>query len=257
MNRNHDKLQSYSGAESPVGAQVVPKPDLESAVRQYLINRSEATLDGVIRAGEGLVSYYARLYSPGGRRDEDLKQAGYEGLLKAARRYDPDRNVLFVTYASHCIMGELKRELKRRSTFKAPEWLTNLQARIFQATDELVQVKGAMPTLKEIAAKVNVAEEGVIQAMQAGSVSLEELDLAAIKSLQHESFRLPIEDVITLQTALERLNETQKKVLELIFYQDMTQEQVARNMGLNQRKVSRLLLSGLAAMRLYVEFSDI
>ncbi len=242
--------QKICSAGGQVEARSMPKPDLESAVRVYLEDRCRETLDGVVRAGEGLVSYYAALYSPGRRRDEDLKQAGYEGLLKAIKRYDPARNVLFITYASHCIMGEVRRELKRKSTFKVPEWLSNLQAGIIKATEELVQEKGAMPTLKEIAARVNVAEAGVVQAMQAGSVSLEEIELSRIKSLQYESFKLPIEDIIALQTSLDRLNETQKKVLELIFFQDLTQEQVARKMGLNQRKVSRVLGSGLSAMRL-------
>jgi RNA polymerase sigma-B factor len=227
------------------------REELEAAVRSYRENGTEAALERVIRAGEGLVIHFAGLYSRG-CIDEDLKQAGYEGLLKALRRFEPAKNVLFATYAAHCIMGEIRRELKRRRAFRVPEWLSELQAAIVGATEELIREKGAEPGLKEIAERINITEAGIVEAMQAGAVSLEQIDISRLRSLRYESFKLPLEDQIAVRMALERLDELPRKVLTLTFYQDLTQEQVAQKLGLNQRKVSRLLGKGLTAMRAYV-----
>ena len=221
---------------------------LEAAVKDYLETGSPGAKETVIKTGEALVNYYAGLYSQG-VSDEDLRQAGYEGLLKALKRYDPKRGVMFSTYAVHCIIGEIRHELRDRGPFKIPEWLHSLQSKVLKVTEELAQKNGYMPTLPEIAQKANVAEEGIVEAMQVGYVSLDEIDLSKVRSLRYENFKLPIEDIITVKMSLEKMDDLQKKVITLIYYEGMTQEQVARQLGLNQRKVSRLLNSGLKEMR--------
>lgn len=224
---------------------------IETAVLNYIETGNKEAKAAVVQACEALINYYARLYSPG-RLDEDLKQAGCEGILKALKRYNPARGVLFSTYAAHCIIGEIRHELRYRETFKIPDWLRSLQGNIINATEELAQKNGVMPTLAEIAQEVNVSEEGIVEAMQAGCVSLDEIDLAKVKHVRYESFKLPIEDKITVQMSLERMDDLPKKVLTLIFYEGLTQEQVARRLGINQRKVSRIMNRGLNEMRAYV-----
>jgi RNA polymerase sigma-B factor len=224
---------------------------LEAAVAHYLQSKSDEDKISVVEAGEALVNYYASLYSPG-KTDEDLRQAGYEGLLKALKRFKPDLNVTFSTYATHCIIGEIRHELRDRGTFKIPDWMKSLQAKIIKATEELAQKNGAMPTLKEIAHRVNVAEDGIIEAMQAGCVSLDEIDLSKVKHLRYESFKLPIEDKIALQISIEKMDQLQQQVVRLIYYEGFTQEEVAKRLGLNQRKVSRLLNRSLSDMRDFV-----
>ncbi len=225
---------------------------LEIAAKDYTFTKDPAAKEAVVETAQALVNYYASLYSPG-RIDEDLRQAGYVGLLKALKRFDPNKGVLFATYATHCIIGEIRHDLRDRGSFRIPDWLRSLQAKIIEATDELAQKNYAMPTLKEIAGKVNVAEEGIVEAMQAGCISLDELDLSKLKSLRYESFKLPIEDVITVKMSLDKMDQLKKNVVTMIYYEGMTQEQVARKLGLNQRKVSRLLNSGLEEMRAYVQ----
>ncbi len=222
---------------------------LEEAVREFFESGSEEAKESVIKAAAALVNYYAGLYSPG-ETDEDLRQVGYEGLLKALKRFEPAKGVMFSTYAVHCIIGEIRHELRNLRTFKVPEWLQSLQSQVLKITEELAQENGYMPTLSEIAKKANVAEEGIIEAMQVGCVSLDEIDLSRLRSLRYESFKLPLEDVVTLKMSLERMDGLQKKVITMIYYEGMTQEQVAQRLGLNQRKVSRLLNSGLKEMRL-------
>ena len=225
--------------------------ELEQAVERYLVAPNQANKVAVVEAGAALVNYYASLYSPG-KIDEDLKQAGYEGLLKALKRFNPSRGFQFSTYAVHCIIGEIRHDLRMQGTFKIPDWLKSIQAKVLTATEELAQKHGHMPSLAEIAKKVNVTEEGIVEAMQAGCVSLDEIDLSKVKSLRYESFKLPIEDVITVQMSMERIDDLQKKVITMIYYEGLTQEETAKRLGLNQRKVSRLMNKGLNSMRAYV-----
>lgn len=225
--------------------------ELEKAVLQYLASGSSEDKQSVIIAAGALVQYFAVLYSPG-RLDEDLQQAAYEGVLKALKRYDPERKVMFSTYATHCIIGEIRHELRRQGPFRVPGWIKNIQAAVINATEELAQVNGNMPTLSDIAHKINVSEEGITEAMLAGSISLDQVDLSRVKHLRYESFKLPIEDVITVQMSLDRMDDLSKKVLTLIYYDGLTQEEVARRLGINQRKVSRIMNSGLQEMRAYV-----
>jgi RNA polymerase sigma-B factor len=88
--------------------------------------------------------------------------------------------------------------------------------------------------------------------MQAGCVSLDEIDLSKVKNLRYESFKLPIEDVITVQMSIEKMDQLQQQVIKLIYYEGLTQEETAERLGLNQRKVSRLMNKGLNDMRTYV-----
>jgi len=224
---------------------------LESAVKTYLETNSKESMAAVVGAGEALVNYYAGLYSPG-KVDEDLKQAGYEGILKALKRFDPSRKVMFSTFASHCIIGEIRHELRIRAPIKVPDWMKELQKRIINATEELAQKKGSMPTLKEISCRVNVKEEGIIEAMQVGCVSLDEVDLSKVKSLRYESFKLPIEDKIAIQMSLEKMDRRQQQVIKMIFFEGLTQEQAARRLGINQRQVSRIMKRGISEIREHV-----
>ena len=85
--------------------------------------------------------------------------------------------------------------------------------------------------------------------MKGGLISFDELDLSKISNRELESFRLPIEDKLVLAQAINKLNELQKKVLYLLFFRDMTQEQAAARLGINQRKVSRIKAKSLKEMK--------
>lgn len=228
-------------------AEAERSPDMETAMRSYLAEGGEERLSAVVEAGEGLVYHYARLYG-GGRPSADLVQSGYEGLMKAIRRYDPGRNVRFVTFAAHCVMGEIRHQLRREMSFDRPGWVAELQGRIHRAADELLQQTGRPPSLQAIAAAVNIRETGVVQALQAGRVPIDEISLSQIRHLRYQSFQLPIEDRIAVRQALERLTGLQQKVVYLIYYHDLTQTQAAVRLGISQRRVSRLLHRGLAQM---------
>ncbi len=105
-------------------------------------------------------------------------------------RLDPDRGVTFTTYASHCIMGEIRHCLRKEATFACPGCVTGLKNRVNRLVEEAVRKTGVFPSLSEIARRLNVREEGVTQAMQAGWVPLEELDLIPQEKEPKSSFPL-------------------------------------------------------------------
>lgn len=226
-------------------------PDLEKAMQLYLQDKNKDKLNGVIEAGSGLVHHFARLYSGEGK-DEDLLQSGYEGLLKAVQRFDPSRGIRFATYASSCITGEIRHELRRKRSFDRPKWVAELQKSILAAADKLLQEKGRPPFLHEISAAVNIREEGVREALKAGRVPFDELDIAQIKNLRYVSFQLPVEDRILLRQALQHLNVLQRRVIYLLFYHGLTQSEVAQKLGTNQRQVSRILHKGLDSLARFI-----
>jgi DNA-directed RNA polymerase specialized sigma subunit len=189
--------------------------DLDYAAKLYLESGSAEAKAGLIRLGRKMATYYAGIYSTG-KVDKVLEQAAGEGFDLALKRYDPSCDVTFTRYATHYIISEIRQELRARQLFKIPVWLKNLQDNVIAATEELADNSSAFPALEDIAKKINIAENGIAEVMQAGNVSLEEIQVSEIKNKRLESFKLPIEDVISIRKSLDRLGDIQKKVLSLI-----------------------------------------
>lgn len=198
-------------------------------------------------AGRRLVYHFANRYAPGNLINDDVVQSGFEGLLKAAIRFDPERGVNFTTFASHYIMGEMRHYIRKEATFYRPGWIVDLQRMVNEAIEERLKATGEAPSLQEIAKSLNVSEEGVHQAMRVGWMSLEEIDLSKIQHL-YAGLPVPIEDLIAIKEAIKNLNELQRKVISLIYYRDMTQAEAAKRLGISQRKVSRVLQRSLGEM---------
>ncbi len=187
---------------------------------------------------------------------EDLLQVGYVGLLKAVAGYDADSGAKFTSYAYAMIDGELRHHLRDMQLVKKPRWARSLYSKVSEATTRLTAELGRPPLVEEIAREANVCPEGIMELMKlyldTSVVSLEDeegVNLSAIRSLQHESFSLPIEDRIQLERALESLSEVQRKVVYLFFYKDLSQTEIGKRLGFSQRKVSRVVTSSLKALR--------
>ncbi len=234
-----------------VGTCNLKQEGLDSAMSLYLQDSSEENLQSVFLTAGALIHHYANLYS-GSFSIEDIVQAGYEGLMKAIHRFDHQKDVRFVTFASHYIMGEMRRHLRAEASFDRPGWVADLQSRIYMAIEDLSHQLGEPPTMAQIAEKVNIKEEGVHQALKAGWVNFDDLDLEQVKSLHYNNFQLPLEEKILLQQAMDSLNELQKDVIYQIFYRGLTQQQVADRIGVGQRRVSRLMRRGLENMAKYI-----
>ena len=230
--------------DDPVPGQHSSAPDLNKASQKYLDTRDEEHLRQVMVAGSKLVHHFAKLFATGWQT-EDVIQSGYEGLLKALGRFDPGRGVLFSTYAAHCIMGEIRHYMRKEASYVCPGAVAQLKGRINRMIDDYIKKNGEAPSLSQIAESVNVCEEGVIQAMRAGLISLEEIELHKIHIRKYESFCLPIEDRIALEQALAKLTELQQRVIYLLFYKDLTQTEAADDLGISQRSVSRVMRKSL------------
>lgn len=221
---------------------------LEEAVQAYMKHRDEDSLEQVVHTASGLIRYYANLYGKQCDR-EDLYQTGILGLMKALKNYEPDKGAKFVTYASHCIIGEIRHLVRKQAAYDRPGCIIELQNKVDRIIEEYIRTNEDAPTTSYIAEQLRVKEESVAEVMRAGLVSFEEIDLQKIHSTSYESFRLPIEDKLTLYQAINKLSNLQKKVLHMLFYQDMSQQQVAETMGINQKKVSRIKETTVESIR--------
>lgn len=212
---------------------------LDEVALEYIASRNEELLERIIKKSEGLVKYFAVLYG-GGCCLDDLLQAGRIGLIKALRNYNQDREISFVTYASHCIIGEIRHYVRKEASFYRPGCIAELQYKVDKVIEDYTKEYGDVPSTQYIAGKLNIKEESVVEVMKAGFVSFEEIDHSKIKNSTYESFRLPVEDKIVLFNAIKKLSDIQRKVIQMLFLKDMTQQQVASELGMSQRQVSRV-----------------
>lgn len=196
---------------------------------------------------------------------EDLLQVGYVGLTKAINGYKIDSQTSFSSYAYLRIDGELQHHFRDTALVKKPRWARSLYAKISEATTRLTSELGHPPLVEEIAKEVNVTPEGILEVTKlffdTNVSSLDEErddedrapddrapDTSTIKSLQYETFSLPIEDRIFLEQSLESLTVLQRKVVHLFFYKDLSQTEIGKRLGLPQRKVSTIISSATKSL---------
>ncbi|EEG78355.1 sigma-70 family RNA polymerase sigma factor [Dethiobacter alkaliphilus] len=220
--------------------------ELDKRFLEYRKSGKDEDLERVVEAGRSLIHHFARLYTGG--FGEDAVQAGMEGLMKAVQRYEVGKGTAFATYAAHCVMGEIRHYVRKESSYYRPGSIKDLQFRVARLVDEVLKETGEPPGVSEIAKRLNVKEEGVVQAMRAGLVSLDDVEVDKIRAEKYETFKLPIEDRLVLEQAIKKLNDLQRRVVYLLFYKDLTQTQTAEKLGISQRKVSRVLHKSLQEM---------
>jgi RNA polymerase sigma-B factor len=203
-----------------------------------------------------LVHRIARRYVRPGAPLEDLVQIGSIGLIHAVTTFDPTRGVKFETYAFHHVAGEIRHFLRDGlDAVRAPRWVRKIYADLTAAVGRLQQELGRTPTLAEIAGAMNMSEAGVSEVLDAHSQMrvrsmtdmTEEHDVRPdmIAHQKYVSLQLPVEDRIVLMQAMERLAHLQRQVIYYLYYQDLTQSEVAQRLGVSQRHVSRLLAAAL------------
>ena len=198
---------------------------------------------------------------------EDLVQVGYLGLLKAVTAYNVSSGNRFSTYASHCILGELRHYLRDRTeTVRKPRWLQAVSRKVGVFVESFLQANERLPTVTEISEGCNIARDGVVEVLKAGSVvSLEQLQgenanggpqVSRIRSLREESFVLSLEDRIWLDSALERLIEVERQIVKMFFYRDLNQNQIAGETGLPPKRVSRIMRRALNRLQVVMRLGS-
>jgi len=217
--------------------------------------------DGLVHLHLPLVEHCARRFRNRGEPFEDLVQVGTIGLIKSIDRFDTDRGVEFSTYATPTIIGEIKRHFRDKGwAIRVPRRLQELRMQIGSATAELTQSLGRSPTPRELAKKVGCTVEEIIEGLESGNaystLSLDASDdtddgsstmLDAIglddAGLEHVEIRESIKPL------LDQLDAREKRILLLRFFKNMTQSQVAAEIGVSQMHVSRLLTRTLDSLR--------
>jgi RNA polymerase sigma-B factor len=208
-----------------------------------------------------LVEYLARRFRNRGEWLDDLTQVATIGLIKSIDRFDLERGVEFSTYATPTIVGEIKRHFRDKGwAVRVPRRLQELKLSLTKAVGELAQREGRAPTVSELATHLQMTEEEVLEGLESANaystVSLDAPDSgdedapAVADSLGMIDEALEgVEYRESLKPLLERLPPREKKILLLRFFGNMTQSQIAAELGISQMHVSRLLARTLAQLR--------
>ncbi len=224
------------------------RSNINQSYMNYIQNPSKESLAELMAASTSLIHYFAQYYYSR-YYETDVIQVGYEGVLKAIKNYKNEYGTSFSTYAGHCILGEIRHYIRKEMRFYKPPFLADLQEKANIFTEVFYLHEGDMPTKSHLAKELNIKEEGVDEVLRAGLVSLDELDLNKISCLHYESFKLPIEDQIVLYEGIRKLSEIKQTVIYSLFFHNRSQQQTADSLGINQRKVSRLLKSSLVDLK--------
>ncbi|MHB8793617.1 MAG: sigma-70 family RNA polymerase sigma factor [Thermoleophilia bacterium] len=225
----------------------------EELVDQYQRTKDSAILEQIVGANQGLLHATLKRFSYFPDPYEDLLQVANLGLIKAIQRFDKSNGASFSSYAMAIVDGEVRHHLRDSVLMRQPRWLRQTEKKIEEVSIDFTRKHKKPPTLNELSEAVNISEDGILEIMRVyASVSLYSVDdpitrerlqsgpdASVICSRHYESFSLPIEDRIVLEDAIEALSNFQKKIVYLLFYKDLTQAEVAEEMGLSQRKVSR------------------
>ncbi|WP_084010525.1 RNA polymerase sigma factor SigF [Pseudofrankia sp. DC12] len=220
-----------------------------------------AIRDQLVRMHLPLVEYLARRFRNRGEPLDDLVQVATIGLIKSVDRFDPERGVEFSTYATPTIVGEIKRHFRDKGwAIRVPRRLQELKLSLTKATSELSQSLGRSPTVAEIASHLQMSEEEVLEGLESANaysaVSLDAPDsgddeapaVADTLGVPDESLE-GVEYRESLKPLLEKLPPREKRILLLRFFGNMTQSQIAIELGISQMHVSRLLARTLAQLR--------
>jgi RNA polymerase sigma-B factor len=233
---------------------------------------------GDLEARERLIEQYlplvrslARRYSYRGEQLEDLVQVGCIGLIKAIDRFDVDRGVELTTYATPNIIGEIKRHFRDKGwSVRVPRGLQELNVRLSHLVEELTVQLERSPTIAELAKAASVEEEEVLEALESGqayaTLSLSapsggggedgaDLDpLESLGELEHE-YEVS-EDRAVLAPGLRALDDRERRILHLRFFEGLTQSQIAQQVGISQMHVSRLIRRALEKIRDEIAVED-
>jgi RNA polymerase sigma-B factor len=210
-----------------------------------------------------MVRYLASRFDSRLSPQEDVVQVAYIGLISAIDRFDPKRGVSFVTYAIPTIVGEIKRYFRDQTwVLKAPRKLRDLGLNLRKLRQDLEQKLGRAPSVQEMAEAAHVSEERLLQAMEVDRAyspcSLDTCLYSRDGSRKGPVWEcvgevdgdlLYIEERDALRQAVSRLNTRQQQIIHLRYYEELSQAEVARRMGISQMHVSRLERQALQDLR--------
>jgi RNA polymerase sigma-B factor len=217
--------------------------------------RADPTSDGrneLISDHLGLARSLARRFMGRGEPLDDLEQVAFEGLVKAVERFDPDRGSSFAAFAVPTIVGEIKRHFRDHTwAAKVPRAAKELSTRITATTEALSKQLHRAPTVSELSEALGVGEDVVIEALDARAayrpaslstpVDRDEGRTLGDSLAANERGFGRVDARLTVEGLLATLPDRERRILELRYFDELSQDQIAARVGISQMHVSRLL----------------
>jgi RNA polymerase sigma-B factor len=254
-----------------VSSKVRPsREELRALHRRYKETTDPAERDRIraqlVDAYHDFVYFLARKFQNRGEPLDDIVQVGYLGLIKAIERFDPDLGFEFTTFATLTVAGEIKRHFRDKGTaIRFPRRLQELHQSVVRVNEEMKNQLGREPTVTELAERLGVPPEDVTEAMEMGPAYMPlSLDQPIgsgdgqegraiseqIGNPDPELDRVEMRDL--LDRAMVHLTPRERSIMAMRFYEQMSQSEIARRLGISQMHVSRLQRAALEQLRKYV-----
>lgn len=227
-----------------------------------LINRAhqgdKLARDKILIENTGLIWSIVRRFLNRGHKGEDLFQIGCIGMLKAIDRFDTEFDVAFSTYAVPMIAGEIRRFIRDDGIVKISRKIKENQMKIMHQREIYINEKKQEPTIEELEKVCDLTKEEIVMAMDA-SRNVESIDKEMYsKDSAYTLMDLAEDDTnieetvlnkIMVQQLMDMLESKERKIINLRYFKNKTQSQVAKEMGMTQVQVSRLEKKILNSMR--------
>ena len=235
---------------------------LKEAEKVALLKRIK---QGDMQARDELISGNLRLvlsvikrFANRGENPDDLFQVGCIGLIKSIDNFDLSHGVRFSTYAVPMIIGEIRRYLRDNNSVRVSRSMRDTAYKAMQAKEKLISEHSREPTINEIAEEMGVSKDVVVLALEAiiEPMSLQEpvyLDggdtIYVMDQVSDTSDDMEWLEEIALKEAIEKLDDREKRILSLRFFDGKTQMEVAQEIGISQAQVSRLEKGALGQIK--------
>ncbi|SFX26811.1 RNA polymerase sporulation-specific sigma factor [Thermoactinomyces sp. DSM 45891] len=257
MARNKVEICGVDTSKLPV----LKNQEMRVLFREYQAGDRSAR-EKLVNGNLRLVLSVIQRFNNRGENVDDLFQVGCIGLMKAIDNFDLGQNVKFSTYAVPMIIGEIRRYLRDNNPIRVSRSLRDIAYKALQVRDALTNKHSREPTIHEISEILNVPKEDVVFALDAiqDPVSLFEPvyqdggdPIYVMDQLSDERTKdLQWVEEIALKEALNRLNDREKMILSMRFFEGKTQMEVAEEIGISQAQVSRLEKAAIHQMYKYV-----
>src|SRR5512135_1451203 len=245
----------------------MPREELRALHRLYRDSTDPAERERIreqlVESYHDFVYFLARKFQNRGEPLDDIVQVGYLGLIKAIERFDPDLGYEFTTFATLTVAGEIKRYFRDKGTaIRFPRRLQELHQSVLRVNEQMKNELGREPTVAELADRLGVTPDDVTEAMEIGPaympLSLDQpvasgdgQDSRAVSDrigdLDPELDRVEMRDV--LNRAMVHLTPRERAIMAMRFYDQMSQSEIARRLGISQMHVSRLQRAALEQLR--------
>jgi RNA polymerase sigma-B factor len=243
------------------------KEDVANRFRAYRRTGDRVMRNALVEEHLGLADFYVKRYGGRGVASDDLRQVAFLAIVRAVERFDPEYGIEFSTFASRTIEGELKRYFRDRTwSVRPPRRAQELHLEVRRAEEDLHQRLGRSPTVAELADEVGETVDHVLEALEAGvahsAASLDQPDpsdetspgpIAQRTLAQLEVGFGTVESRMVIERLLEKLPERERIVIEMRFFRNMTQPEIADEIGVSQSYLSRILRKALVELRNQLE----